>query len=135
MSVVISNARACLVIGILQIVALASGCATFDTARHLVGAAPQPREALTLEQLEAAERDVSKAQLAVEDVMMELAIAERHVAEKKRELAAARRVITADRGLIAEVERLSEDTINMVKSVIAEAGDAAEGSSGPPPTR
>ena len=135
MSVVISNARACLVIGFLQIVALASGCATFDTARHLVGAAPQPREALTLEQLEAAERDVSKAQLAVEDVMMELAIAERHVAEKKRELAAARRVITADRGLIVEVERLSEDTINMVKSVIAEAGDAAEGSSGPPPTR
>ena len=63
MSVVISNARACLVIGIgiLQIVTLASGCATFDTARHLVGAAPQPREALTLEQLEAAERDVSKA--------------------------------------------------------------------------
>ncbi len=116
-------------------VALASGCATFDTARHLVGAAPQPREALTLEPLEAAERDVSKAQLAVEDAMMELAIAERHVAEKKRELAATRRVITADRGLIAEVERLSEDTINMVKSVIAEAGDAAEGSSGPPPTR
>ena len=75
-------------------VALASGCATFDTARHLVGAAPQPREALTLEQLEAAERDVSKAQLAVEDAMMELAIAERHVAEKKHELAAARRVIT-----------------------------------------
>ncbi len=85
--------------------------------------------------MEAAERDVSKAQLAVEDAMMELAIAERHVAEKKRELAATRRVITADRGLIAEVERLSEDTINMVKSVIAEAGDAAEGSSGPPPTR
>ena len=105
MSVVISNARACLVIGILQIVALASGCATFDTARHLVGAAPQPREALTLEQLEAAERDVSKAQLAVEDTM-ELAIAERHVTEKKRELAATRRVITADLGLITEVERL-----------------------------
>ena len=61
MSVVISNARACLVIGILQIVALASGCATFDTARHRVGAAPQPREALTIEQLEAAERDASKA--------------------------------------------------------------------------
>lgn len=106
MSVVISNARACLVIGILQIVTLASGCATFDTARHLVGAAPQPREALTLEQLEAAERDVSKAQLGVEDAMMELAIAERHVAEKKPELAATRRVITADRGLITEVERL-----------------------------
>ena len=84
--------------------------------------------------MEAAERDVSKAQLAVEDAM-ELAIAERHVTEKKREPAATRRVITADRGLIAEVERLSEDTINMVKSVIADAGDAAEGSSGPSPTR
>ena len=91
-------------------VALASGCATFDTARHLVGASPQPREALTLEQLEAAERDVSKAQLAVEDGMMELAIAERHVAEKKRELAAARRVSTADRGLIAEVDLRTRST-------------------------
>ena len=47
----------------------------------------------------------------------------------------ARRVLTADRGLIAEVERLSEDTVNLVKSMIVEAGDAAEGSSGPPPTR
>ena len=133
MSVVISNARACLAIGILQIVTLASGCATFDTARHLVGAAPQPREALTLEQLEAAERDVSKAQLGVEDAMMELAIAERHVKKaraSRHPQSDHRRPKPHHRGGTP-----SEDTINVVKSVIADAGDAAEGSSGPSPTR
>jgi len=135
MSPVISHPRARFLVTVLAIVALVSGCATFETARHLIGAAPQPREALTMEQLEDAEREVSKAQRAVEDAMMELAIAQRHVAETKRELASARRVLTADRGLIAEVERLSQDTINMVKNLIVEAGDAAEGSSGPPPTR
>ncbi|MEE2830772.1 MAG: hypothetical protein VYD18_00275 [Candidatus Latescibacterota bacterium] len=67
--------------------------------------------------------------MVVEDTVIELAIAERHLAEKKRELAAARRAITADRGLIAEMERLSEDTINMIKSVIA------EGQFRPPPTQ
>ena len=135
MSPVISHPLARFLVTVLAIVALASGCATFETARHLIGAAPQPRDSLTLEQLEVAEREVDKARWAVEDAMMELAIAQRHVAETKRELASARRVLTADRGLIAEVERLSEDTINMVKNLIVEAGDAAEGSSGPPPTR
>lgn len=135
MSPVISHPLARFLVTILAIVAPASGCATFETARHLIGAAPQPRDSLTMKQLEDAEREVDKAQWAVEDAMMELAIAQRHVAETERKLAAARRVLTADRGLLAEVERLTEDTVNMVKSLIVEAGDSAEGSSGPPPTR